>query len=48
MGFRPSVTISLENQNPLEIRQILLEYLTEDVDKENESVSDGVSRLMKL
>ena len=47
-GFRPSITISLENQNPIEIRNILLQYLLEDIDKENESFSDGLSRLMRL
>ena len=47
-GFRPSITISLENQNPLNIRNTLLQYLMEDTEKENESFSDGFSRLLKL
>lgn len=47
-GFRPSITISLENQNPLNIRNILLQYISEDTDKENESFSDGLSRLLRL
>lgn len=47
-GLRPSITISLENQNPLKIRKILLEYLTEDTAKENESFSDGLGRVLKL
>lgn len=47
-GLRPSVSIFLENQNPLNIRKILLEYLPEDTDKENESFSDGLSRWLKL
>ncbi|XOU94447.1 MAG: hypothetical protein ACNFW9_00080 [Candidatus Kerfeldbacteria bacterium] len=47
-GFKPSITISLENQNPLNIRKILLEYIIEDTDKEDESFSDGFSRLLRL
>lgn len=47
-GFKPSITISLENQNPIQVRKILLEYLMEDTDQENESFSDGFSRLLRL
>lgn len=48
VGLRPSVSIFMKNQNPLNIRKILLEYLPEDTDKENESFSDGLSRMLKL
>ncbi len=47
-GFKPSITISLENENPINIRNILLQYISEDLDKEDESLSDGLSRLLKL
>ncbi|MBU0963998.1 hypothetical protein KKC06_03090 [Patescibacteria group bacterium] len=47
-GLRPSISISLENQNPLRIRKMLSEYLPEDTDKENESFSDGLGRILKL
>lgn len=47
-GFKPSITISLEDQNPIKVRKILLQYLMEDTEKENESFSDGFSRLLKL
>jgi len=47
-GIRPSISIFLENQNPINIRKILLEYLPEDTDKENESFSDGLGRMLKL
>jgi len=47
-GLRPSISIFLENQNPLNIRKILIEYLPEDTSKENESFSDGLSRMLKL
>ncbi|MCH7492666.1 hypothetical protein IID19_03715, partial [Patescibacteria group bacterium] len=47
-GIRPSISISLESQNPVNIRKKLLEYLEEDTEKENESFSDGLSRMLKL
>ncbi len=47
-GIRPTLTIPLETQNPLSIRKTLLEYLPEDMEKENEPFSDGLSRTMKL
>ena len=47
-GLRTSITISLENQNPLQIRKILLEYILEDTEKENETFSDGLHRTLKL
>lgn len=46
-GIRPSITISLENQNPLRIRKILSAYMPEDVEKD-ESFSDGLARFLKL
>jgi len=46
--LRPSLSISLEDQNPLRIRKILLDYIEEDIEKENESFSDGMGRMMKL
>jgi len=48
IGLRPSIAITLEDQNPIEIRNLLKEYIQEDLDKENESFSDGLARLMKL
>ena len=47
-GIRPSLTILLGDQNPLTVRKILLEYLKEDTEKENETFTDTVSRLLKL
>jgi hypothetical protein len=40
--------IPLENQNPLDIRKLLTEYLEEDLDKEDEPISEGLSRWLKL
>jgi len=47
-GIRPRLSIFLENQNPLKIRKILLDYLEEDLTKENESFTDGMMRILKL
>lgn len=48
MPFRPDINIPLQDQNPVEIRNLLQQYAQEDIDKENESFSDGLTRLMKL
>ncbi|MBT4335642.1 hypothetical protein HOD65_04210 [bacterium] len=45
---RPRMPIPLENQNPLDIRKLLTEYLEEDLDKEDEPISEGLSRWLKL
>lgn len=47
-GFRPSLSVFLQNQNPLEVRKILGKHLVEDVEKENESFSDGFGRMFKI
>jgi hypothetical protein len=41
--FLPEITIQLESQNPLKIRELLLDHLTEDVEKE-EHAADKVAR----
>ncbi len=41
--FLPELTVQLENQNPLKTREILLDHLTEDVEKE-EHAADKVAR----
>ena len=46
--FNPRIPIPLEQQNPVKIREILRQYLEEDLDRENEPVSDQTSRLFKL
>jgi len=42
------IVIPLENQNPVEIRHILLDYLDEDLDKEEIPSSESISHLLKL
>jgi hypothetical protein len=41
--FIPELSVQLENQNPLKIREFLLEYLEEDIEKE-EHMADQISR----
>lgn len=45
---KPLISIPLEDQNPVEVRKALLDYLEEDIEKEEESASDGLSRILKL
>lgn len=46
--IRPIVSIPLLDQNPLKIREFLLQYLEEDLEKEEESVSDQLGRRFKI
>ena len=45
---RPILTVPLENQNPLKIREYLLEYLIEDIEKEREPLGQLIGRDLKL
>jgi len=45
---QPRISIPLLQQNPLTVRQILLEYLAEDLDQEEEPFSHAIERLFKL
>ena len=42
------LVIPLEEQNPVIIRKFLLKYLKEDLAKENEPLSEGLSKLFKI
>jgi len=46
--FNPRIPINLTDQNPVAIRELLKQYLEENVDRENEPVSEQVSRLFKF
>jgi hypothetical protein len=41
--FMPEISIQLEKQNPLKIREFLLEYLEEEIERE-EHMADQISR----
>lgn len=47
-SVRPRISISLENMNPLPIRENLLKYLKEDLERTNEPLSEGLAKLLKL
>lgn len=42
------IAIPLENQNPVHIRELLLQYLDEDIEKEEAPASEGISKVLKL
>jgi len=46
--IRPRLGVPLFDKNPLHVRSELLKFLTEDVSRENEPVSEQLSRLLKL
>lgn len=47
-AWRKELPIHLEGQNPVIVRRILLNYLEEDLDKEEEAMEEGLGRLFKL
>jgi len=47
-NFKPRFTILLEDINPLKIREILLKFLDEDLEREEESSSEALTRMFKL
>ncbi|MFA5318588.1 MAG: hypothetical protein WC323_03910 [Patescibacteria group bacterium] len=46
--FKPRLSIYLDNINPLKIRDILLNYLQEDLERENEPLSESLAKLFRL
>ena len=46
--LRKELPIHLENQNPLVIRKLLLNYVDEDLEREDESTEEALARLMRL
>ncbi len=47
-AFRPHLSIELQNQNPLDIRETLLQYLEEDLERDSESTLEELGRLFRL
>lgn len=47
-AVRPTLRIPLSDQNPLEIREVLSQFLPEDFEKEEEPISDRFGRNWKL
>ena len=46
--LRPVIVVPLENENPIEIREILLRYLQENLEKEEMPASESLSKVLKL
>lgn len=46
--FKPRLVIPMQDANPLEVRDILLDYLTEDLERTDESNTDFLSRMFKI
>lgn len=46
--LRQRLSIPLENMNPLSIRENLLKYLPEDLDRTDHSLSEGLAKMFKL
>lgn len=46
--YQPRLRLSLEGQNPLQLRTHLKAYLNEDLDLQEEYISDIVARLLKI
>ena len=44
----PRLPIPLQDQDPVKIREMLLDYIDEDIEREGEPISDGISRTLKL
>jgi hypothetical protein len=45
---RPDIYVEFGEEDPLEIRDVLLQILKENLDKDDESLSDVMQRLLKL
>ncbi|MFA5995126.1 MAG: hypothetical protein WCW27_06485 [Patescibacteria group bacterium] len=46
--LRSEFPIHLENQNPITIRQLLLNYLPEDIEKEEEAIEEKLGRAFRI
>ena len=46
--LQPNLTIPLQDENPIEIREFLSQYIEEDLEKEGEPTSDALGRALKL
>ncbi|MFH1744626.1 MAG: hypothetical protein ABH881_00455 [bacterium] len=47
-SFRPRLSVPLNNENPLPIRENLLKYLTEDLERTDRPLSEELANFFKL
>ncbi len=46
--LKPSLSIPLKKENPIKVRDILIDFLAENVDQEDEPSSDSLTRWLKF
>lgn len=47
-GVRPELNIGLEDQNPLKVREVVRDFLVEDIEREEEPLSEQLTRYFKI
>lgn len=47
-AFRPRLKILLEDQDPVKIRAVLIKNLEENLERENEPLSDQINRVLRI
>jgi hypothetical protein len=47
-GIAPTISVHLNNKNPLLIRKKLLEYLKEDTERKHQSLDDQLESILKM
>ncbi len=47
-SLRPVLGVDLEDQDPLQLRALLLQYLPENLDTDDEPTTESIARLLKL
>lgn len=46
--WRSSLAIPLAGNNPLQVREVLLEYIPENLEKDEEPLADSLARMLRL
>ncbi len=46
--FRPRYSIQMDEMDPIEVRNLLIRYLKEDLDRTDESNTDFFARILKI
>ncbi len=46
--WRPTLAVPLNGNNPLQVREVLLQYLAENLEKDEEPFADAMARVLRL
>ena len=46
--WRPTLAVPLNGNNPLQVRELLLQYLPENLEKDEEPLADSLARVLRL